>query len=1596
MRKDTVLPRQKDMMESLTPEQRQSIYQKAKQVEKSAQQIQQAKQAQIKKQNQALASSQMFGADVDNIVPGISNKQVKTLNQEKQEQATQQKKLVKRTAQGNVKKAITTEYGTFDYEASPEESKILELGGQEANDLLVKIANYYRDEFKKQNVPIKESRKGFADFWEAGLNPESVDVQGKLRTNLEETFAPYTPLLPRLAFEKVSDILGNKSQELLQSENLAAKGAGLVASIGAGAAKDLSNPLAAFAYDTGNLYDPTATAEERGGAAFNVVTKYALPVMVPLGAAQAGIKAFKAGETVEQALSTASRALLRSSLGAVGKKIDTALYSKVPLNKLLDVLEAEGQMMGKTRVALSKELANAGKKYAKETGKAVDEFYTKYLNDYAEGKAQLTSPGRVPPPTIESLQSVETPTANPVIDEALRTADEIVNQAPTTGNSAIDEAFKVEQEIAEQATPKLIDETIVKTEPVIFPTEITESDLEKLFQETIAPTLVPAKATKTTKTRKVETEVTEPAPVINQESNAIVNEVSAQPESVAVQESIATPEPVVSKPITNTTPEELANSNVSVTQVPFKLDWTSKESAERSMDYLNSLRNKFRESGESGIENIDDLPLLSVSYLHQWHINNFKSSPINNKALLPKSVYQKSIEELTYGEFKNMDWRLVPDTKENQPLINLLKQREKAFNKMITYIKENPKGGVSNAWDNYRQILASRNNVVNPNDTELMDALWQAFKTDDVIDANVELNRLFGTWYDPKENKLFPPPKRTGSRSPNREAVEQFVDAQEEALQRLAKESKNKSLGNNRQRGAYVPPTKAELEFVARSVAYVIGKTGLKLDDALIETSKYLKQKFNFDVTFNSEYIEDIKKELEKINIPTGVVPTSQAIKVPVSSAMQAEQPPVPPTQTATTAIPEAGNVPIEVGISNKANLSAQELELISQAPQGKGRSASKVVEDVIQRNSADEELNILAGKVANGEALNAEQTAMLLVGQGRFNLKVFNAREALDNAIKSGASAQDIDQLRDAWLLAQADATNFAKQIQRGKSGWSDVGRVLQQKTDLFTGELSQIKANIIAEAELRKGRKLTDAEQENYKTMIDKLIGENKKLEEELAKLKATRNEATQEGRVRRTQTNANLDKLIAKKENTIRVNKATVTQKLNNEIPVATSTKIGQVITNMKLLNLFSRLTDVQSNAIKLLDNIATTPINMAVDQATSRILKSEPLYSSSYLASDRAKNLVTNAWEKMKADAKIVMAGGDVETIEKFGGNAGLGSKAAGLTDVPFKAVYHEDGKFIAADVKARELLKEELGAGNFGKKDIEARRAEILNNIEEHPDVIMNAEEYALNETFNNQNWASKINKALKGTVFKSPTAQLTYDELIGRFAKVITNVAIDVADRTGLGVARGVYNIADAIKSGKNLTVAERMAINKMITKGMVGMPLMYLGIKNWDKIEGEIRGVQQKYIDYGDLGKLGGPIAIFLHGASIGRAMNELPEDKVNDFVIASSLKLPLNTPFVSNVAEISDVLDNPAPKAIAKLLAKKASNTLIPAMIREIAMRMDTEKGFQTGMEPEREKYPKGSGAFDIVKGEFQSKIPGLRQQLPLKNQKVGRPDE
>ncbi len=139
--------------------------------------------------------------------------------------------------------------------------------------------------------------------------------------------------------------------------------------------------------------------------------------------------------------------MLRSSV-PLGTKIDTALATKAAnkasLKNLIDVLEAEGQLMGKTRAALTKEFVDAGKTFAKETGKTAEEFYTKYLNDFAEGKGQLTTPSPTAPAAFE-LPSVKAPEGVPevsTIPEPAISSDQMVaekdyrmtHRAPSSGN----------------------------------------------------------------------------------------------------------------------------------------------------------------------------------------------------------------------------------------------------------------------------------------------------------------------------------------------------------------------------------------------------------------------------------------------------------------------------------------------------------------------------------------------------------------------------------------------------------------------------------------------------------------------------------------------------------------------------------------------------------------------------------------------------------------------------------------------------------------------------------------------------------------------------------------------------------------------------------------------------------------------------------------------------------------------------------------------------------------------------------------------------------------------------------------------------------
>ena len=975
----------------------------------------------------------------------LSGKEDPILKQRRQQQLKQQEKQKAKQAKDVAEfnrpktKTIQTKYGVFK----------VDIAGAWNPEVYAQIRQEIEDDQEKSNAPVDPK---FANLPEIKTEVP-VDVNTETSRILGETFKALMPAPTRAVSDVVETAgkgVGEKGAELLESQNIYSQLAGLPLTIAGGIVTDVSNPLAGFVTRTGNLYDPNATAEERIGAAGNIVG-YALGAMNPLEAAGAGIKAFRAGATGTEALTAAGRSLLRSSV-PFGTKIDTALATKASLKNLIDVLEKDPNVfVGVSRADLTKEFADAGKTFARKTGKTAEEFYTKYLNDLAD-QAQPATPAQ--------------------FDITAPKAPEAPAQVEDLGT--------------------VVDELVGKTEPVVPPSTIVEeSDLEKLFQETVAPTLTPVKATRT---RKPKAETVQTTPPANEDLGAVVNELTAQVESPVVTEPatpvveppvVQEPEPIAPATSVNTTPEELADPNVSVTQVPFKLDWTDKTSAQNSTNYLQRLKNLFKQNGELGIENIDDLPLLAVTNLHESNFNpKLTRAPINNKTPLSPSVYEKSIEELTYGEFKNMDWRLVPDTEANKDLIALLKQREEAFNRMVSHFKSNPGKGTTPQWKKVEELLKSRNNVIDPNDIELMDAMWELWSETSVVsEANVMFNRFYGDWFDKEKLRLFGRETKTRTKRATPGTLEQFADDQLEKLQQLAKESQSKM-------GANIQPE--HFEFVARAVAYVISKTGLKLADALVETSKYLKQKFNFDITFDAEDIANIENKLRELNISFEVSPPPVA-PVAVSPTTSKSTAPPLPTEPTVTGIPET---PDEQLTSAKNRMTQEvrdeyNMDKFDEPTRRAWEESLTTAKQELQSN-ANAVDNVIA-KVESKQAINEAEQSVLVVALSRERR---NARALLEQT-NEATNAEEIARLAEQTKIAEDRIDNYTNALNRAGS---ETARTLNARRAVI--DAAEDLVSIRAKARQTYGKTLEAADEESINEIGKGLEDINKQIDDATGK--------------------------------------------------------------------------------------------------------------------------------------------------------------------------------------------------------------------------------------------------------------------------------------------------------------------------------------------------------------------------------------------------------------------------------------------------------------------------------------------------------------
>jgi hypothetical protein len=374
---------------------------------------------------------------------------------------------VKATPEGNVVKKIATKYGVVTYTATPDESNIFRSGDVDAIQQLTKnIVDDAESIAKEQGrkVKINTGDKYIFDTVNAALDERSIDT---MTTNALKTI--FKAIMPPMG-QKTSDILASsgealttKGKELFQSESNLAKGAGIASSLVGGILEEASNPAAFFTAKTMNVLDPTATTEERVGAGGNIAL-YALSALPAIGAAGAGRAVLKSGGTATEALTAATRSLLRDVVPA-GKYID----NRITLKGVLNVIEADGQLGNLTRSQLAKQLSQA----AKNSGQDAGAFYTRYLNKYTEGKGLLTSPAykasfepasptapAIPEPPVSAIPEPAVPTpvlsatdefdwSNPALVEQLRQdlKTQLASKLPDAGE---DQLSKVADQLLER------------------------------------------------------------------------------------------------------------------------------------------------------------------------------------------------------------------------------------------------------------------------------------------------------------------------------------------------------------------------------------------------------------------------------------------------------------------------------------------------------------------------------------------------------------------------------------------------------------------------------------------------------------------------------------------------------------------------------------------------------------------------------------------------------------------------------------------------------------------------------------------------------------------------------------------------------------------------------------------------------------------------------------------------------------------------------------------------------------------------------------------------------------------------------------------
>jgi hypothetical protein len=211
--------------------------------------------------------------------------------------------------------AVKTEYGTVTRSLDDEEAIAYHRADQEGKRQMLAV-------FQKEAVEVAKSRglkpkKGRASMATVYEKPQEVTVEGELTKNLQAIEDANAPLPVRLARGVAKQVIDKARQTGL--------GQTLPGQLATGIAESSMYPIAEFAGATGNIYDPSATAEERVGALLNAGL-YAATAVAP-GVA-AGGRALRTGRRIGMAAGDIAKDVIEAGIrGAAGMSTSERLLA---------------------------------------------------------------------------------------------------------------------------------------------------------------------------------------------------------------------------------------------------------------------------------------------------------------------------------------------------------------------------------------------------------------------------------------------------------------------------------------------------------------------------------------------------------------------------------------------------------------------------------------------------------------------------------------------------------------------------------------------------------------------------------------------------------------------------------------------------------------------------------------------------------------------------------------------------------------------------------------------------------------------------------------------------------------------------------------------------------------------------------------------------------------------------------------------------------------------------------------------------------------------------------------------------------------------